>query len=319
LIKDTDYRFVRLKDSDEWSGIKAHEEELLKGLFGAYSPEKEVLLSDLKNEFYQTLVDIKNDLFRELKEAGFYRHRPDKVLGAFIAVGVVSLGLSIPGFLLLAQIFMTSPLSAGIAGVLFALPILGFGILMPARTVKGTRVLEEILGFQEFLDRVESDRYKRMITSPQMFEEFLPFAMALGVEEKWAQAFEGIYKEPPGWYVGRHPHAFHTAILVSNLSAMTSQAGTVMTSAGGGGGAGAEGAGGVAGEGSRKLGTHCQQQGGGSRHFRATSPSSVASIREPERPWADHAALKPPPHARETPHKWGAPCYAAHSTTRTDS
>ena len=44
---------------------------------------------------------------------------------------------------------------------------------------------------------MESDRYRRMITSPEMFEAFLPYAMALGVEGKWAKAFEDIYTEPP--------------------------------------------------------------------------------------------------------------------------
>jgi len=253
FFKDTDYRFVQLRDRGDWISLKRHEQALLEGLFVGFGDENSVLLSDLKNEFYKTLAEIKTNLFQGLKEAGFYRHRPDKVLGAFIAIGVVSLGLSIPGFLLLADMFMTSPLSATIAGGLFAIPILGFGIFMPARTVQGTRVLEEILGFQEFLDRVESDRFKRMITSPEMFERFLPYAMALGVEEKWAKAFEDICKESPNWYVGRHPQAFHTAIFVNNLSAMTSQAGTVMASqprstggsgfSGGGGGGGFSGGG----------------------------------------------------------------------------
>ena len=41
---------------------------------------------------------------------------------------------------------------------------------MPARTMVGARVREEILGFQEFLERVEEDRFRRMITSPDLFE-----------------------------------------------------------------------------------------------------------------------------------------------------
>jgi uncharacterized membrane protein len=69
-----------------------------------------------------------------------------------------------------------------------------------------------------------------MITSPQMFEAFLPFAMALGVEGKWAKAFEDIYTEPPQWYVGSHPYSFRTGVFVNDLSMMTTQAGNVMTS-----------------------------------------------------------------------------------------
>lgn len=253
LGKDSDYRLVRLRKESGGAGLKPHEEELLQGLFGRGGHRDEVMLSDLKNEFYKVLGDIKDQLFQALKSAGFYRHRPDKVMGAFIAIGVVSLGLAIPGFQILAGIFFISPLTALLAGVLTALPVLGFGIFMPARTIKGARTLEEILGFQEFLDRVESDRYRRMITSPEMFEEYLPFAMALGVEDGWARAFRDLYTEPPSWYVGRHPHAFHSGAFVSDLSRMASQAGTVMTSqprstgssgfGGGGGGGGFSGGG----------------------------------------------------------------------------
>jgi uncharacterized membrane protein len=137
---------------------------------------------------------------------------------------------------------MTSPTSALVAGILFGLPILGFGVFMPARTVTGTRALEKILGFQEFLDRVESDRFKKMITSPEMFEAFLPFAMALGVGEKWAKAFEDLYTG-----------TFRTGIFMNDLSALTAQAGSVMVSqprstggsgfGGGGGGGGFSGGG----------------------------------------------------------------------------
>jgi uncharacterized membrane protein len=230
LVKETDYRFIRLTKAQDWAVLKKHERLMLEGLFGGSGDFTEVSLKDLKNEFYRTMSKIKSALFGVLKEAGFYRHRPDKVLGSFVAVGIVAIGLSIPGFQLLAEIFLTSELSALVAGVLFGLPILGFGFLMPARTVSGTRVLEEILGFQDFLDRVESDRYRKMITSPEMFEEYLPFAMALGVEGRWAQAFEDIYTEPPQWYVGHHAHVFRPGLFVNDLSSMASHAGTAMVS-----------------------------------------------------------------------------------------
>ena len=69
----------------------------------------------------------------------------------------------------------------------------------PARTVAGARAREAALGFKEFLSRVESERYKAMITSPEMFERFLPYAMAFGVADKWARAFENIYGDPCTW------------------------------------------------------------------------------------------------------------------------
>ena len=43
-----------------------------------------------------------------------------------------------------------------VAAVLTALPVIGFGLVMPARTVEGARQLEHVLGFQEF--SIESSR-----------------------------------------------------------------------------------------------------------------------------------------------------------------
>jgi hypothetical protein len=89
-----------------------------------------------------------------------------------------------------------------IAGVLCGAIICGFGWFMPARTQAGARALEGILGFEDFLNHVEADRFDRMMKTPEMFEKFLPFAMALGVEKNWSKAFQGIYTQPPQWYQG---------------------------------------------------------------------------------------------------------------------
>ena len=102
---------------------------------------------------------------------------------------------------------------------------------MPARTIAGTRALEKTLGFEEFLGRVESERYRRMITGPEMFERYLPYAMALGVEKKWAGAFADILKEPPEWYHGAGHAQFRPAIFVGDLSGMSTRAASAMMSA----------------------------------------------------------------------------------------
>ncbi len=75
-----------------------------------------------------------------------------------------------------------------------------FARVMTAKTLKGARIHIAILGFQEFMNRVDADRLKVM--PPDTFEKFLPYAMALGVEHHWAQAFDGIVKNPPSWYAG---------------------------------------------------------------------------------------------------------------------
>jgi uncharacterized membrane protein YgcG len=157
--------------------------------------------------------------------------RPDRVKQTYLVVGV---GAGI-GFTVLAawlsDRYGLAMQTGVLAGLLSGLIIVGFSRIMPARTLRGARTLEKILGFEEFLTRVESDRFQRVVKTPQMFERFLPFAMALGVEQNWVRAFDGIYTQPPAWYQGTGLHEFRPGRLVSDLSHMSAAAGTILTSA----------------------------------------------------------------------------------------
>jgi uncharacterized membrane protein YgcG len=228
FFSSKDYTFALEKPREEWSGLKTHERDLLDAMFGTGD---EVRLADLKNKLYKHLPGLRDGLYSGLVSGGFYKARPDRVRLAYIAGGIAA-GVAIG--LVSASIMGALGMQPGagiIAGVLSAAVIIGFGIFMPARTIRGTRGLESILGFQEFLSRVEADRLQRMVKTPEMFEKFLPFAMALGVEDNWARAFEGIYREPPQWYTGPpgglmfQPRAF-----TGNLSRMSTQAAAVMAS-----------------------------------------------------------------------------------------
>jgi uncharacterized membrane protein len=142
-----------------------------------------------------------------------------------------------------------APVTLIVAAVLSGAIIAGFGWFMPARTAHGTEVLEGALGFEEFLGRVEGERMDRMIRTPEMFEKYLPFAMAFGVEKNWAKAFEDIYDRPPDWYRGGSPTGFRASNLTSSLGRMSTAAGTAMASAPRGSGGSGFGGGGRSGGG----------------------------------------------------------------------
>jgi uncharacterized membrane protein len=101
---------------------------------------------------------------------------------------------------------------------------------MPARTEKGARMLEQVLGFEEFLRRVEAEHMERVIKHPELFDKYLPYAMAFGVEKKWAKAFQGIYTQPPNWYVGPSFTNFNVGHFSSSLSSMTGKVSSTMSS-----------------------------------------------------------------------------------------
>lgn len=219
--------------------------------FGA-APQASVALSELQNRFYTQLPPIRSCIFDALMSDGYYLHRPDTVRQAYIGSGIVlGILLIVGGSWLSAQTGVAQS-TWTLTGVVSGLLICVFGWFMPARTISGWRTLKKLLGFEEFLGRVEKDQIERLEKSPDLFEKYLPFAMALRVEKKWVQAFSGIALQPPQWYQGHYGGAFVPYIFVNDLNMMSMQAGNVMASAprsssGGLGGSGFGGGGGVGG------------------------------------------------------------------------
>jgi len=232
LTHSKDYVFHLKKSTGEWQSLKPHEQSLLGGLFTSGNAGDSVSLDDLHNTFYTNIPDIRNQIFASLVGRSYYTHRPDSVRASYIGFGVVFTVILIGGGIWLSQHSGMQPLPFIVAGVLTGLIVCGFGWFMPARTQTGARALEGVLGFEDFLAHVESDRFNRMIKTPEMFEKFLPFAMALGVEKNWSKAFQGIYTQPPQWYQGgTFGPNFYPYMFTDNLNSMSSLASTAMTSA----------------------------------------------------------------------------------------
>ena len=221
-----DYVFERCDVADDH--LAPHESALVRAVFGGRRTRR---LSDLKDRFYRDLPELKSTLLATLIEHGVYTESPAMVAGKYVGLGFL-VGIVIFFGGLLAQAVLPLAMGAVLgAAIASALVIVIFGLFMPARTKRGTELLRQVKGFEEFLTRVESDRYRRKITGPEMFEKCLPYAMALGVAAQWARAFRDLYREPPDWYHGHALSTFNSHILVSNLNSMSAETHSVMQSA----------------------------------------------------------------------------------------
>jgi len=239
LLTTHDYRLVLLVPPVAWPRLRAHERRVLEGVFDVKAGRADeeagagttVKLSDLQNKFYKHMAKIRDGLSDTLVTRGVYVRRPDKVRQRYL-VGGIALGLAvIVCGIFLSERYGLAVLTAVLAGIATAAVVCGFGWFMPARTAAGARLLEDVLGFEEFLRRVEKDRFERVIKTPEMFEAFLPHAMALGVDKQWARAFEGIVTEAPAWYRGGTTPVFHPAAFVGSVGRLSHAAGAAMASA----------------------------------------------------------------------------------------
>jgi hypothetical protein len=252
IFTHKDYVFHLLKPREQWGAdLAPHERVMLENVFAGGA---DIRLSSLKNRFYTAVPVIREDVMSALKKKGIYLLDPESANGYSIGAAIaILIPFAIFQYMGWANFFNSALLL--IVCIPLSLVIWWlFARVMTAKTVKGARTHVAVLGFQEFMNRVDAERLK--IMPPTTFEKFLPYAMALGVEHHWAQAFAGIVKDPPQWYVSPGGYgAFNPIFFSSSMHSMASDMHQVFVSSprasssasgfggGGGGGGGFSGGG----------------------------------------------------------------------------
>lgn len=172
----------------------------------------------------------------------------------FLFFEAVGLGILIE----VASLWLVTVLLAaiGLNGVFFH--------LLKAPTRAGRALLDKMEGFRLYLDVAEKDELQFRHPpdkTPALFERYLPYAMALDVEQRWAERFADVFanleREPqpyrPTWYSGSYfaPGRLggFTASLGGALSSAISSSSTAPGSSSGSGGGGSSGGGGGGGGG----------------------------------------------------------------------
>jgi uncharacterized membrane protein YgcG len=135
---------------------------------------------------------------------------------------------------------------------------------LKAPTRAGRKVLDKIEGFKMFLSATEKDRLNLMNPperTPELFEKYLPYALALDIEQAWAEQFSDVLSGAgiggrtysPVWYSGPNWSTFGAGGLASSLGSSFSDAisssSTAPGSSSGSGGGGSSGGGGGGGGG----------------------------------------------------------------------
>ena len=220
VLKKKDYELTKLKGNGK---LTDYERKLMDSLFAS---GKTVKLKELSTSFAQNIKEVQKLVFTSLVSRGYFAKSPRKVRNLYLIIGSALLFVGFFGMMFFPGIIAIGAI------------IIIFSFFMPARTLKGVRAKEHILGLKEYLSIAEKDRIKfhnAPEKNPKTFEKFLPYAMALGVEKEWAKQFEGIYRENPSWYSDPSMTAFSTAAFVSSMNSFSSVAGAVSIPASSGG------------------------------------------------------------------------------------
>jgi uncharacterized membrane protein YgcG len=251
---DGDHTLVRNHLVGDEAPLAAGERELLAALF------EEGDSIELDNENHEILggarsahkKSLKRDYHKRYFRTNGLLNLPPLLIGIATSVVAVAMG---PSVLVIATI------------IAMLVALIMFAIFLKQPTAVGRALLDESEGFREYLEIAEKDELNLRNPpekTPQLFESYLPFALALGVEQQWAEKFAAIFASlrgpndsawQPAWYNGS---SWNSIDLGSSMSSVSDGLGNSISSSvtppgssssGGGGGFSGGGGGGGGGGG----------------------------------------------------------------------
>lgn len=144
-----------------------------------------------------------------------------KKTGKRLKQGIIS------GIVAILIILVINYISLGLENILPAMmAILATGLLAwlqiiaAKRTKTGNLWYGQVLGLKNFINRAEKDRIEALVDEdPHYFFKILPFAIVLGVTDKWVENFAATTLAQPDWYDGKvYKHDFSPELFANDYT-----------------------------------------------------------------------------------------------------
>lgn len=219
IFKSKTYTLVKQKEAKD---LKPYEKEIFDELF---SSGEEKTLTSVDGGMAHAIGRASESVYASMASDGYFKKNPKSAAYKFFGI---ALAMGVGGWMVgLSVSIAFGSLQPLVAFMSAAFVCLCFAPFMKAYTDKGIAAKEHVQGFREFL--VTAERYRLQWQEREgIFEKFLPYAVAFGVTDKWAKAFEGMNLPQPTWYVGAHPGMmFVPTDFARNVSSFGAMAGAV--------------------------------------------------------------------------------------------
>jgi uncharacterized membrane protein len=171
-------------------GLSAYEDKLVDALFGDEKSERK--LTDLKYQFYRRIDGIRDAAVEGLVAKRLFHKVP-----ALVSAQWAALTLLVAGVLGGLGFAMAWPATFWLTLVVCTVLMFVLARHMPQRTKKGLDALARVRGLEDYLVTAESQRMRAL--PMETLEALIPYALALGVADRWIDAFTAIYATQPDW------------------------------------------------------------------------------------------------------------------------
>jgi hypothetical protein len=247
----SDWVFIKTPTEVEKKPINLEEQALYAAIFSKGTDE--VSLSSLRYTFAPHIEVMKSMLKSWGVQKNIFKSAPSAGSGPLPTVFGLLIMLGIVGFVWGSIVYWVC-LFISVVGIIPLIMTYQF------YTSKGKQLQEEVKGLKMYMQTAEKDRMSYLNAperTPELFERLLPYAMALGVVEIWADQFKDIFTKAPDWYVGPSNafmmHKFSRDLTRASATFTSTMTAVRQTSSsrgfGGGGGGGFSGGGGGGGGG----------------------------------------------------------------------
>ncbi|HZD11586.1 MAG TPA: hypothetical protein VE553_09605, partial [Candidatus Binatia bacterium] len=180
--------------------LRPFERKMIEGIFrGKQSRD----LDSLRYKFADRLPSIRKDLYKELETRGYVRTSPESVRNRYGCFGFMVLGAAVLAFFVPSALFgsglslaICPAIALGITGIVFLVT----GRFMPSKTQAGAEAAAAWLAFGKYLQDIE--KYTNLAEATDIFQKYLGYAVAFGLERSWIRKFSAIPSAPiPPWYL----------------------------------------------------------------------------------------------------------------------
>jgi uncharacterized membrane protein YgcG len=183
---------------DPGKATRPYEKTLIKRVFGKRETRR---LSDLRQKFYTAIPDLRGQLYEEVVGEGFFPRNPETTRRVWSGLGCA--GLVVAGVIALFFLVILGETSPWVAcpGVALALAMVALMIVgrhMPRKTPQGAEEAAKWLAFKRYLQTIE--KHGDLEAVKDKFEEFLPYAVAFGLERGLINKFAAVDAPAPSWW-----------------------------------------------------------------------------------------------------------------------
>jgi len=147
----------------------------------------------------------------------------------YLLVGILC---SIGVFMMTAFLSVSGTATQVAPVIIVALGLLAMGVVfsrsLKSYTARGRALMNRVEGFKLYLSVTEKDRMNLLNPperTPEVFEKYLPYALALSVEQRWAEQFASVFAHMaaegrpyvPVWYSGMYWNPANPVAFADNL------------------------------------------------------------------------------------------------------